>query len=169
MSLVAIPTPVLLKRRIPWALVLFISLAIVGVAAFFKTFNFRRDPGGIGGTGEFYTAATMDMDVAISKDGELSAVNNVDIVNPIEGLATMLDIAKEGSFVKKGDIVVRMDSADIQQKMENCTLEMQKAESDLTAAQEAKEIQDSKNAADLEAAQVELTLARLDLLQYTDG
>jgi HlyD family secretion protein len=169
MSIVAIPTTEIERRRVPWALVLLIAIAAAGVGVLIKYAMIHRGSAGGIATGEFYTAATMDMDVAISKDGELSAVNNVDIVNPIEGLGTILEIAKEGSFVKKGDVVVRIDSSDIQQKIENCTLELQKAQGDLTAASEAKEIQESKNAADLEAAQVELTLARLDLLQYTEG
>ena len=136
MSLVAIPTTRIERRRVPWALVLLLAIAAAGVGVLIKYALIHRSSAGGIETAEFYTAATMDMDVAISKDGELAAVNNVDILNPIEGLATILDIAKEGSFVKKGDIVARMDAADIQQKMENCTLEMQKAQGDLTAAQE---------------------------------
>ena len=39
----------------------------------------------------------------------------------------------------------------------------------LTAAKEAKEIQDSTNSANLEAANVDLVLAKLDLEEYVEG
>jgi hypothetical protein len=51
----------------------------------------------------------------------------------------------------------------------NATLDLQKAQSDLTSAREQKEIQESTNSANLEAANVDLILARLDLQQYVEG
>src|ERR671913_131809 len=66
-------------------------------------------------------------------------------------------------------IFVALDSSEIERKIETAQLDLQKAEADLTAARESKEIQDSTNAANLEAANVELILARLDLQQYVEG
>jgi len=59
---------------------------------------------------------------------------------------------REGSFVRKGDIVVTIDSTNLQDKIETATLDLQRAQSDLTAAKESKEIQESTNVANLEAA-----------------
>src|SRR5439155_13117046 len=119
--------------------------------------------------GEFYTVAPMDMDITINKDGELGAVNNVEITSPVEGQNTIVDIAKEGDFVHKGDVICKLDSSDIEQKIQNSTLDLQKAQNDLTAAREQKEIQESTNAANIEAANTDLVLARLDLQQYVEG
>jgi HlyD family secretion protein len=167
MSIVAVPSSAVGKRRIPWAIALVASLVAVGVFALVSRLWTPRGGGAI--TGEFHTIAPTDLDITISKDGELQAVNNVDIVNPVEGSSVVLDIVKEGTYARKGDVVVRIDDKEIREKMENATLDLQKAQSALTAAKESKDIQESKNTADLEAAQVELTVARLDLLQYTDG
>jgi HlyD family secretion protein len=167
MSVVAIPSAVIVRRRIPWVLVLGFSIALVGALWVINTFVLHR--GGPVSVGEFYTIVPLNLDVTIAKDGELQAVNNVDIVCPVEGQSVVLDIAKEGSFVHKGDVIVRIDSTDIKTKIEASQLEVQKSQSDFSAAQESKAIQESKNAADLESAQVDLTVAKLDLLQYTDG
>src|SRR3954451_17921388 len=163
MSVVAVPSPVVLKKRIPWVLALAVSLSLVGALWVVNAFVLHR--AGPVSVGEFYTIVPLNLDVTIAKDGELQAVNNVDIVCPVEGQSVVLDIAKEGSFVHKGDVLVRIDATDIKQKIETAQLEVQKAQSDFSAAQEAKAIQESKNAADLEAAQVDLTVAKLDLLQ----
>lgn len=167
MSLIAVPASVS-PRRIPWGVVLLGLIAIVGVVLIIMALT-RRSGGGGMTAGEFYTIVPMDLDITISKDGELQAVNNVEIVSPVEGQNVILDIAREGAFVHKGDMVCKLDSAEIERKIETAQLELQKAESDLTAAKESKEIQDSTNSANLEAANVELILARLDLQQYVEG
>ena len=167
MSVVAVPSSLPLRRRIPWMLILALAVVAVGIAWVAVNYAGRTTSEFAGA--QFYAIAPMDMDITISKDGELQAVNNVDITNPLEGQSTIIDIAKEGDFVHKGDVVVKFDSSDIQQKIESAQLDLQRAEADLTAAREAKEIQESSNAADLEAANVDLVLARLDLQQYVEG
>jgi multidrug efflux pump subunit AcrA (membrane-fusion protein) len=167
MSLVAVPIPMPRAKRVPWMLLLLLALCVIAIVAVALALNMRSRGPAV--AGQFYTVAAMDMDITISKDGELAAVNNVDIVSPVEGQNTIIDIAKEGDFVHKGDVVCKFDSSDIERKIENSTLDLQKAQSDLTAAREQKEIQESSNSANLEAANVDLVLARLDLQQYVEG
>jgi len=71
--------------------------------------------------------------------------------------------------VKKGDVILILDSSQIKQKLEDAMLDLQRAEADLTASKEQRGIQELTNAANLEAAQVELTLAQLDFQEYTEG
>jgi RND family efflux transporter MFP subunit len=110
-----------------------------------------------------------DFDVKITKDGELQAVNNIDITCQVEGSKTIQTLVKEGATVKKGDVLVTMDGSAIQQKIDDTTLDLQKADADLINAKELRDIQESQNAANLEAAQVALTLAQLSLQGYVDG
>ena len=119
--------------------------------------------------GKFYPVAAIDLDVKVAKDGELQAVNNVDILNQVEGQSTIVHIVKEGTVVKKGDVLVELDSSETRQDIEDSTLELQKAEADLVTAKEMRAIQESENAANLEAAQVEVELAALALKQYVEG
>jgi HlyD family secretion protein len=119
--------------------------------------------------GQFYPVVPMDLDIKINKDGELAAVNNIDINCDVEGQTTITTIVPEGSSVKKGDVLCTLDSSAIKQKIEDTTLDLQAAEAALTTAKEMKDIQESQNSANLEAAEVALTLAQLDLQGYTDG
>jgi multidrug resistance efflux pump len=169
MSLVAVPEslPVAGKRRIPYILATLIALGVMSVAwggyALLRRSVVAIPPG------QFYTVVPMDMDITISKDGELQAVNNADIKCDVEGQSTIIDLVKEGTYVHKGDMICKLDSSDIEQKIEQAQLDLQKAESDFVAAQEARDIQDSTNKANLEAANTDLTLARLTLEEYADG
>ncbi|GIW77335.1 MAG: hypothetical protein KatS3mg104_2398 [Phycisphaerae bacterium] len=57
--------------------------------------------------------------------GDLQAVDNIDIVCQVEGASTITELAPEGSFVKKGDILVVLDSSTIRQRLEDTLIEWQ--------------------------------------------
>ena len=165
MSSIAIPQALPVRRWTTWIVGAVIALLAVGVTWFF-IFGSRE---ATLVSNAYYTASPMSMEVTVTKDGELQAINNVDIVCPVEGQSVIQSVVKEGTTVKKGDVIAVIETTDLNTKMETATLDVQKAEADLTAAKEGKEIQESTNVANLEAANVELVLARLDLEEYVQG
>jgi multidrug efflux pump subunit AcrA (membrane-fusion protein) len=169
MSLIALPTSASNKRK--WIFPLAAGLGAAIIALFiYWVFSTATAPGRDDrADGVFYSVVPIDLEVKIAKDGELQAVNNIDIYCEVEGQTTIQQIVKEGTTVKKGDTLVVLDSSAIKQKFEDTTLELQKAEADLTTAKEMKEIQESQNAANLEGAEVELSLKKLELEQYVEG
>src|SRR5687768_5073402 len=168
MSLVALPVSMKPRRRwLPWAAAS--AAAVLAVGGMWAVTGSAGNSGTALAASKFHPVAPMDLDVKVAKDGELQAVNNVDILNQVEGQSTIVQIVKEGAVVKKGDVLVELDSSEIRQKIEDSTLELQKAEADLVTAKELRAIQESENAANLEAAQVEVELAALALKQYVEG
>lgn len=166
MSQIALPSSLPARRpRIIWIAPVVI-LALVGTWA---TFHRRAVAEGDAGSLVWTHVTPADFDVKITKDGELQAVNNIDITCQVEGSTTIQTLVKEGATVKKGDVLVTMDSSAIQQKIDDTTLDLQKADADLINSKEMRDIQESQNAANLEAAQVALTLAQLSLQEYVDG
>ncbi len=143
------------------------AVAVVAMAAFLLTRSGSTDSSVV--TRQFYTVVQMPLDVKIVKDGELQAVNNIDIYSSVEGSNTIQTLVPEGSTVKKDDVLIQLDDSQIKQKIEDTTLDVQKAESDLIAARELLDIQTGQNKANLESARVTLQLAQLDLRQYAEG
>lgn len=159
-----------LRRLLPWILAAAVLAALVTAAVWRLTVTAAAAAGGASVSGgQFYPVAPMDLEVKLVKDGELQAINNIEIVSEVEGQTTIQQIVKEGANVKKGDVLVVLDSSQIRQKIEDTTIDLQKAEADVTNARELRDIQESKNAADLEAAEVALTLAELDLRDYEEA
>lgn len=117
----------------------------------------------------YFTVARSSLDIVIRQDGELQSLNNIDINCPVEGQNTIQQIVPEGTFVKQGDVIAVLDSTEHARRLETAEIELEKADADVKWAKEQKSIQEVKNAADLEAANSELSLARLDLREYTDG
>ncbi|MEM8872753.1 MAG: HlyD family efflux transporter periplasmic adaptor subunit [Planctomycetota bacterium] len=127
------------------------------------------------GSGEVIDAVTyepvvrMDLDITVRKDGELQSVNSTEVVSRLEGNNTIVELVEEGTFVRAGDLLVRLDSSGIEREFQETELELQGAENDLINATEQLEIEKEKVEADIEAATVALTLAEMDLRQYEQG
>src|SRR5438477_432726 len=170
MSTIAFPTPVSTpvqsKRWMMWVIASLVTA--LAVATYWMSTRSVHSSA-LATTGKFYTLTPVDLDVKVKKDGELQAVNNIEIVCLVEGLNTLTQIVKEGSFVKKGDVLVTIDSSQIRQHIDDTEIELQKAKSDVETSQQMLEIQKSQNAANLQAAQVNVDLSQIALKQYNEG
>jgi HlyD family secretion protein len=165
MTQLAVPTSVPQRRW--WIWILPVAVAVLAALVYWIVSSVAFRPAAVGG--DFQPVKPMDLVVRALKDGELQAVNNIDIVCEVEGRNTILTVVKEGTYAHKGDVLMTIDSSAIRQKIDDNTLDLQTRENDLKAAKEIKEIQESQNATNLEAVQVALELAKLDLQQYVEG
>src|SRR5687767_1784528 len=167
MSLIALPTTSQNKSR--WMVWLLVPAAVILALLSFWALGGRSGPPLLAASPPSNGVVPWDLDVKIVKDGELQAVNAIEIQSEVEGQTTIQTLVKEGASVKKGGVLITLDSAAIRQKIEDTTLELQKAEADLTNEREMREIQISTNNANLEAAEVALQLAQIALKQYEEG
>lgn len=144
--------------------------AAVGVIALgWVLFKVTTRPAAGAVTGKFTTVQPVDFDIKVVKDGELQATDNIEIRDGVEGISTIISLVKEGAHVKKGDLLVELDSSSLRDKILEAKLEKQNAESNLQSSQEMMEIQKAQNEADLEAARVEVELSKLALKEYAEG
>ena len=164
----ALPASLAKPRRVPRGAVL-ATLGLLALAIGFIVWKTFHPAQATLAAGSFYTVVPMDMDVVIRKDGELQATKNLDVVCPVEGLNTIRTIVPEGSAVKKDDLLAELDSSEMKKKLQASLLDVKKAESDYAASKVNVDLQKSKNTADMEAANVELKLAQIDLKAYTEG
>ena len=159
--------PMALPRRRLWV----VALVVAGIAAggYFWMKRSTNDLSSIAITGAFYQVVPTDLDVKIIKDGELMAINNVDVVNHVEGLNTITYVVPEGSVVKTGDVLVTLDSSSIKHKVDDLKVNLDTSQANLITAQQFEQIQMSQNEANLAASAVALDLAKLDLEAYEKG
>src|SRR5260221_12568404 len=168
MSLVALPTASSSTRRFPIWLLLSVLL-VLGGGGYLIYSKAQFGGGAASFNGNFQAAVRMDLDVRLTKDGELQSVNNIDVVNKVEGLNTIQELVKEGTFVHKGDVLVTLDSSNIQKDYDQRLLDLQAAGAALSAAKEAKDIQEATNVANIQEAELGLEVAKLDLKEYIEG
>ncbi len=78
-------------------------------------------------------------------------------------------IVPEGTVVKKGDVVARLQAEEIDQQIQAKTVELNEARGKRDQAQQELEIQINKGKSDIATAQLEFDLAVLDLEKYEMG
>src|SRR4051812_8715092 len=117
------------SRWTMWLVLPVIALMALGML---WAFTGSRQTGPVAAQSMLYTVVPMDFPIKVNKDGELQATNNIEIVSQVEGQTTIQTLIPEGSTVKQGDLLIHLDDSSIKQKIEDTTLELQKAEADLT-------------------------------------
>lgn len=120
-------------------------------------------------TRDMVEVTTMDFDVTTTATGELRARNQVEIRNPLETETTITEIIAEGTTVKAGDVLIKLNAETIQTRLDEETLQTESARAALIDATEGYLIQQSENDSSKRAAELKLALAELDLEQWRQG
>jgi HlyD family secretion protein len=90
-----------------------------------------------------------DLEVTVEEDGELKALKTISVGTQVGGTITYL--APEGSRVKKGDILIELDTETVEQRI-------REAQADLESAE--KKLADTRDRISAEAARLDLAVER---------
>lgn len=132
---------------------------------------------GGGGSSDMRTVAAVDLarvergsfPINTTAMGELEARNQIELRSQLDTRADIVEIVAEGTVVKKGDLLVQLNAEDLQDQIDQQTLEVERAEADVIAAENALKIQISQNESQERAAQLKIDLAQLALDQWLEG
>ena len=87
-----------------------------------------------------------DLVVSIAEDGNVESAHNVDIKCEVQGGSTILWIIKDGTQVKKGDELVRLDSSLIEDKINQQKIIYEKAKAAMIDAEKTYEAAEDRGA-----------------------
>ena len=146
--------------KTPWWLIAGLA-AVVAVVVFLAL-----RPKQAQATGSYFTAKKGDFLISVVEGGTLQAVNEVVIRNEVEGTARVIYIVPEGSYVKKGDLLVELDSASAQDQVNQQLIAVEKAQFALVQAEEQLAIQQSVVDSDIRTAELKLQFAKMDLEKW---
>lgn len=121
------PPPSRRRMRLPrWMVTLGVVLGILGLsAATLRSTFVGTSPAGVGALTE--KVRRSDLIVSIAEDGSVESAHNVDVKCGVQGGATILWLIKDGTIVKKGDELVRLDSSLIEDKISQERITYEKA------------------------------------------
>src|SRR5205807_893475 len=98
--------------------------------------------------------------------GEIRPIHSVILTAPSSGAdLQIIDIAKNGAPVKKGDLVVQFDTTTQQRTLEQKRSELKQAESEIEKAETDLRRREQAAETDLAQARLDVERARLDLAQ----
>lgn len=121
------------------------------------------------GTLDVVEVVKMSFDISTTAMGEMKAKKQVELRNELESESTITEIVDEGGTVKKGDVLVKLSSEQIQQRLDEESLQLESARAAQVEAEQGYAIQVSENESALRASQLKLALAELDLQKWRQG
>lgn len=126
-------------RGIGWLVVLALLAVLVGGAYVGRDTFGKLLAGGSDGNSKFQTHLVQRglLRVTVTEDGNVESAKNVDIKCMVEGGSTILYIVEEGTQVKEGDLLVRLDSALIEEQLTQQRIAYEQARSTLIMNEEA--------------------------------
>jgi HlyD family secretion protein len=140
-----------------------------GLALLVLAFLLLRPSRPAGEATAYHEVKRGDFTVSVVEGGTLSAVREISIRSEVEGTARIISIVPEGSYVKKGDLLIELDSASAQDQVNMQQISYEKAKFAVEQAQAQLEIQKSATNSEYLAQQLKLKLARIDLDKYEQG
>jgi HlyD family secretion protein len=144
-------------------------LAVIAVCAVLLLYLVFRPARNTNGATSYHEVTRGNFTVTVVEGGTLTAVSEVSIRNEVEGTARVISIIPEGSYVKKGDLLVELDSAQAQDQYNQQQINFEKARFAVEQARAQLEIQRSATNSEYLAAELKFKLARIDLEKYVEG
>lgn len=107
--------------------------------------------------------------ISIDASGTIKALDQVVIKCEVEGMTTIISLTPEGTHVKKGDLLIELDSSEFEDQLVAEQIALQNAETTLISTQESLAVGKNQAESDLEQAQLTLDFAKQDLQKYQEG
>lgn len=144
-------------------------LTIAGAALVLGALLYVRGSGVEEKSNAWFTVKRGDFTVSITEGGSLRAVNEVIIRSEVEGQPRIIKIVPEGTFVKKGDLLVELDSAELRDRKVQQELQVENAQFAYDAAIQDLAIQKSIHESNMKDAELKVLFAESDLEKYIEG
>jgi len=149
------------RRRVRAGRAAILTLLVLGIAAGCR----KRESGGE--DPDVFTVVRGPLDITVTESGTVDAEKSVTIKNKVSRTVRILEMVDEGTIiteedVKKGLVLVRFDSTDLETEYANRQASFESAKAALTQAKEALAIQESENASNIRSAEMNLTFAMND-------
>ncbi|GAB5389261.1 MAG: hypothetical protein Alpg2KO_22290 [Alphaproteobacteria bacterium] len=116
-----------------------------------------------------YAAQKRDLLITIKEAGQLKAKDQIVLKSEVSGQAAILSLVSEGTRVEKGDLLVELDSSNLQDELTEQEIRVQNAETGFIQAREQLAITRSAGESSVEQAENDLRFARSDLEVYKTG
>lgn len=107
--------------------------------------------------------------INLTEAGSIKPAEQINIKSRVEGRVSILYLVPEGQPVKKGDVLVELDSSTQQDNLVNQEITVQNANASYVQAMENLEVVKNQAKADVDKAELDLRFAKEDLLKYKEG
>ena len=111
----------------------------------------------------------MDFEITVTASGELEAKNQLEIRNPLSTNSRIAELVDEGEIVAKDDLLMRLDTDNIEQQIRQERLNVITARNDFDQADANVRLQINQNDSVFQEAELQVELAQLALNRWREG
>lgn len=140
-----------------------------GLTVYALTAGLGSDTEARPGTADMATVSKISFDINTTATGELQAKNQIELRSELESESSIVEIVPEGTMVKAGDLLIRLNSDQIQTQIEEAQLRVTSGKADVIAAESTYKITESENESKIRQAKLKVELAELALEQWEKG
>lgn len=116
----------------------------------------------------YHKVTKADLKITLTESGVLKAVKETVIKNELSGDSKIVFIAEEGKRIKKGELLVELDSATAKNTLNKTAAEVETNQAAVITAENDLAIEKSSVASELQAAINEITFAELAHKKFTE-
>ena len=118
-----------------------------------------------------YQVKRQDLLISVVEGGNLQALRSQKIINEVPGQRSILEVVEEGiqiteEDVKNGKILVKLDSKNLEDRVEQLEINVEASWSAYMEAQQNLEIQKKQNESDIKQGELKVKFARMDFEKY---
>ncbi len=107
--------------------------------------------------------------ISVTEQGTLQAREQEIIVNEVEGRTEIISIVPEGTLVEAGDLLIELDSSELEDRKVDQEIILQNADAAFVRARENLEVAKSQATSDVSQAELDHQFAKEDLTKYLEG
>lgn len=107
--------------------------------------------------------------ISVIESGTIQAREQIILKNEVEGRTTILSLVEEGTRVKKGDLLVELDSSELLDAKIDQEIRVQNAEASFISSRENLAVVENQAQSDIDKAELAYEFAKQDLKKYQEG
>ena len=145
--------------------------AAIGVVMILSVVAFAFWLGGGEDTGNAPTFVVQrgPLTISVTESGTIQNRDQVVVKSRVEGRNAILSLVEEGTHVKKGDLLVELDSSRLEDNKNQQQITVLNAEASFIRARENRAVTQSQGESDISKAELDFKFAKLDLKKYIKG
>ena len=142
-------------------------IALIGIGAV-KILNFETKDASLNDHITF-EVKQGPLRISVIESGTIKAREQFIIKNDVEGRTSIISMVEEGTQVKKGDLLIELDSSELLDKKIDQQIRVQNAEAAFVSAREELAVIENQAQSDIDKAKLAFDFAIQDLKKYKEG
>ncbi|MCJ8328413.1 MAG: efflux RND transporter periplasmic adaptor subunit [Lentisphaeria bacterium] len=117
----------------------------------------------------YHNVMRGDLVISVTEGGTLEAQQKVTVTSKVHGHRRVIFLIEEGKIVKKGELLIELDSAQLIEQLTEREIRVASKESSFIQAKENLAIRKSLNISEIKNAELDKEFAKIDLLKYVES